>query len=63
MLLAQATTPIGPWIVYPTLVMLAATIAAAPLWPWSRNWGWTVAGVFGMTAGVAALFTVAWWFS
>ncbi|HKJ55230.1 MAG TPA: hypothetical protein VJ978_04520 [Nitriliruptoraceae bacterium] len=64
--LAQATTeptPVGPWIVIPTLVMLAAAVAAAPIWPWSRQWGWPVAGMFGVTAATAAMFSVAWLYS
>lgn len=62
-LLAQSATPIGPWIIYPTLVMLVVAVAAAPVWPWSRNWGWPIAGMFGISAATAALFTVGWLFS
>jgi len=65
--LAQAAaaepTPVGPWIVLPTLVMLAAAVAVAPVWPWSRQWGWPMAGMFGVTAATAALFSVAWLFT
>ncbi len=66
-LLAQATaaeaTPVGPWIILPTLVMLSAAVAVAPVWPWSRGWGWPMAGMFGVTAATAAMFTVAWLFT
>ena len=62
-LLAQDATPVGPWIVLPTLVMLAAAAAVAPVWPWSRRWGWQMAGMFGVTAATAALFSVAWLFT
>lgn len=62
---AQATSPPGFawWVLAPTLVMLIVALAAAPLWPWSREWGWPLAGIFAVAAGTAALFTVAWWFS
>lgn len=64
LLLAQAgVTPVGPWIVYPTLVILVVAVAAAPIWPWSRRWGWQIAGIFGVAALTAAIFTVAWLFS
>ncbi len=53
----------GWWVLVPTLVMLSVAVAAAPLWPWSRQWGWPVAGIFAVAAGTAALFTTAWWFS
>lgn len=58
-----SATPVGIWIVVPTLVMLAAAIAVAPVWPWSRQWGWPMAGIFGVTALTAAMFSVAWLFS
>ena len=57
---AAQATQIGPWTAYPTLVMLVAAAAAAPVWPWSRRWGWTIAGIFGVSAATAALFTGAW---
>lgn len=60
LVVAQQATEIGPWITYPTLVMLVAAVAAAPVWPWSRQWGWTIAGIFGVSAATAALFTGAW---
>lgn len=60
LVLAQQAIEIGPWITYPTLVMLVAAAAAAPVWPWSKRWGWTVAGIFGVAAATAALFTGAW---
>lgn len=61
---AAAETSGVPWfVVVPTLVMLSVAVAAAPLWSWSRQWSWNVAGIFGVAAGTAALFTIAWWFS
>lgn len=55
--------PVEPWILAPTLVMLTAAIAVAPVWPWSKQWGWPIAGMFGITALTAAMFSVAWLFS
>lgn len=51
------------WVLVPTLVLLSVAVAAAPIWPWSRRWGWPVAAIFGVSAGTAAIFTVGWWFS
>lgn len=58
-----ATQQVGIWIIFPTLVMLVAAVAAAPLWPWSRGWGWPISGMFGVAAMVAAVFTIGWLFS
>ena len=61
---AQADPPgFAWWVLVPTLVLLSVAVAAAPVWPWSRRWGWPIAGIFGVSAATAALFTVAWWFS
>jgi hypothetical protein len=59
-LVAAEATPVGVWIIYPTLVMLVVAVAVAPVWPWSRRWGWEIAGMFGVTAATAAVFTLAW---
>ncbi len=60
---ADGATGFSWWILVPTLVMLSVAAAAAPWWPWSREWGWSLAGIFAVAAGTAALFTVGWWFS
>jgi uncharacterized membrane protein len=47
---------VNRWI--PTLVVLVALVAVLPVWPHSRGWGWTVAGMVGMTLGTIVLFTL-----
>lgn len=37
----------------PTALLGLLVVAAAPLWPWSRGWGWAPAGMLAM--GLAAL--------
>ena len=50
-----------PWFVFvPSLVMLAFVVLTAPIWPYSRGWGWAVAGMSGVGLLVAALFSLAW---
>lgn len=59
--LAQAASDPLPWWVFaPSLVMLAFVILTAPVWRYSRGWGWTVAGMSGVGLFVAVLFTLAW---
>lgn len=41
----------------PTIVVLVAFVLAAPIWPWSRGWGWTPAGMVGVTLATILLFT------
>jgi hypothetical protein len=42
-----------------TLVAIGALVAlAAPLWPWSRGWGWAPAGILALGLATMALF---WW--
>lgn len=40
------------------LVAGALTVLAAPLWPWSRGWGWAPAGMLAVGTATMALF---WW--
>ena len=50
-----------PWFVFvPSLVMLGFVVLTAPIWPYSRQWGWAVAGMAGVGLFVTALFSVAW---
>ena len=50
-----------PWFVFvPSLVMLGFVVLTAPIWPYSRQWGWAVAGMAGVGLFVAVLFSVAW---
>ncbi len=42
----------------PTLVVLIALLLVAPLWRWSRGWGWTLAGMVGVTLVSIVLFTL-----
>ncbi len=44
------------WI--PSIAVLVALLLAAPLWPWSRGWGWTPAGMVGVTLATIVLFTL-----
>lgn len=51
----------APWFVFvPALVLLAFVVATAPVWPYSRGWGWSVAGMSAVAMAVAVLFSVAW---
>lgn len=61
LLLAQATGDTLPWWVFaPSIVMLGFVVITAPVWSYSRGWGWAVAGMSGVGLFVAILFTVAW---
>lgn len=53
-------TPVEWWVAAPFLVLMTVVIMVSPIWPYSKNWGWTMAGIFGMTAGTIAAFTTAW---
>lgn len=60
-LVAQATSEGMPWWVFvPSLVMLAFVVVTAPIWPYSRGWGWTIAAMSGVGLFVAGLFSLAW---
>lgn len=34
-------------------------VAALPVWPWSRGWGWAPAGMVAMGLGTLVLFSLA----
>lgn len=60
-LLAQAAGEGLPWFVFvPSLVMAGFVVLTAPIWPYSRQWGWAIAGMSGVGLFVAVLFSVAW---
>lgn len=59
-LLAQASEPIPLWAMVPSAVMLAFVVVTAPIWPYSRGWGWSVAGMAAVGLGVAIMFSLAW---
>lgn len=42
----------------PALVVFVALMLAAPIWPWSRGWGWIPAGMVGVTLMTILLFTL-----
>lgn len=44
------------WI--PVVAVLAVLLLVAPVWPWSRGWGWTPAAMVGVTLGTILLFTL-----
>lgn len=41
----------------PAIVLAALVVLAAPLWPWSRGWGWPPAGILAMGLATVLLFT------
>lgn len=43
----------------PLLLLGAVTLAAAPLWRWSRGWGWAPAGILAMGLATFVLFRLA----
>jgi hypothetical protein len=43
----------------PLFLLGLLTVAVAPLWPWSRGWGWAIAGILGMGLATYALFQFA----
>jgi hypothetical protein len=44
--------------VVPLVLIALLTLLAAPLWPWSRGWGWAPAGMLAMGLATMLLF---WW--
>lgn len=57
---AAAARAIEWWVFVPVAVMAAFVLATAPVWPYSRGWGWAPAGMSAMGLFAAALFTLAW---
>lgn len=44
------------WI--PTVAVFVALALVAPIWPWSKGWGWIPATMIGVTLGTIVLFTL-----
>lgn len=44
--------------VVPLVLIAALVVLAAPLWPWSRGWGWPPAGMLALGLATMLLF---WW--
>lgn len=42
----------------PTFAILVIMLLVAPIWPYSRGWGWTWFGILALGAGSAVLFTL-----
>lgn len=42
----------------PALGVVAILVLVAPLWPWSRGWGWVPAGMVAITLATIVLFTL-----
>lgn len=42
----------------PAFVIAAIMVAVAPIWPYSRGWGWTWVGILGLGAASTVLFTL-----
>lgn len=40
------------------LVLMLVVVLVAPVWPWSRGWGWPPAGV--LTIGLVTLLLFSW---
>ncbi len=43
---------------FPAIAVLAALVLVAPVWGWSRGWGWTPAAMVGVTLATIVLFTL-----
>lgn len=43
--------------VVPTVVLALLVLAALPVWPWSRGWGWAPAGMLTMGLATLVLFS------
>ena len=42
----------------PTVAVLVALVLTAPVWSWSRGWGWTPAAMVGVVLATIVLFTL-----
>ena len=43
----------------PAIIIAVLMILVAPLWPWSRGWGWPPAGVLAIGLATLLLFSFA----
>jgi hypothetical protein len=41
----------------PMVLVTLLVIAAVPVWPWSRGWGWAPAGMLAMGLATMVVFT------
>ncbi len=41
-----------------TVLVALLLLAAVPLWPWSRGWGWAPAGILAMGLATMVLFSL-----
>lgn len=48
-----------PIVFIPVITVSLLMVFVLPLWPWSRGWGYTPAGVLAVTLGTVVLFLVA----
>ncbi len=42
----------------PSVVLALLVVLVAPLWPWSRGWGWPPAGILAM--GLVTMLLFSW---
>lgn len=40
------------------IAVVVALVLVAPVWRWSRGWGWVPAGMIAVTAATILLFTL-----
>jgi len=42
----------------PMVLIALLVVAAAPLWPWSRGWGWAPTGMLAMGLATMVVFSL-----
>lgn len=42
----------------PAIILAVVVLFVAPLWPWSRGWGWPPAGILAI--GLVTLLLFSW---
>ncbi|MCA1784126.1 MAG: DUF3309 domain-containing protein [Intrasporangiaceae bacterium] len=42
----------------PMVLIALLVVAAAPVWPWSRGWGWAPAGMLAMGLATMVVFSL-----
>lgn len=42
----------------PMVLIALLVLAAAPLWPWSRGWGWAPTGMLAMGLATMVVFSL-----